>query len=305
MSGTRLQKYLNIEYDRLYRSVDAFRMLLPHPAKDASIHSGEEGRFLEELFKEFIRRRVPTVCGVGSGFVACLEREFTSYQTDILIYDRSRYSPVLEYGDAVIIPHQSLIAALSIKRTITYSQIADETRSLSTIGSLCGTAFSRRYPPYLAIVALGHSSPNANFEEKIQSSHEKMLSVYSQRECGWSMNELVNDLIIVDDFLIHRAAVRARDAASAPKTAAFTWTGGNGANRHLYLQHILKGIGDVLERMFGVANPIPVEMPQGGRRKLRGIPICTVNRPMPKEVRAAFADRVPLTLSADAASAPK
>lgn len=271
-----LRNYLNLEYDRLYAVVDAFRTLLPHQDRDAAVHSGEEGRFLEELLIAFLRGKLPSTCGVGSGFIVNRSRDACSYQVDVIVYDRMRHAPILQYGNAVVVEHQSVLAAISVKRTLSYDKIDVEVGALSYIGTICGDGIAGRFPPYLALVAFRHAA-ESNFEDKINTSHQHLLSIYKDRPEKWSLNEVVNDLIVVDDFVIHRTSLNHERVA--PKKAAFYWTGGDGVHRHYYLQLILKGISDALAGMLGVEAPIPIDMPTFGMRELQGLPVCTANRP--------------------------
>jgi len=108
LANTEFQNYLNLEYDRLIARIDSFRSLLPHPTRDAALHSGEEGRYLESIFETFLRERLPASCGVGTGFIVNTNSGVTSYQTDILVYDRMNYAPISDYGSAVVLPHPSV-----------------------------------------------------------------------------------------------------------------------------------------------------------------------------------------------------
>ena len=272
-----LKDYLNLEYDRLFAAVDSFRTLLPHPDKAASIHSGEEGQFLERLLAQFLREKLPKVCSVGSGFIVNLERELRSYQTDIIVYDEHLHAPVMRYGDAVVVDHRAVIAAVSVKRTLTYANIASEVRELARIGDLCGGSLKERFPAYLALVGFSHES-TAQFVKKIEASHAALLKCYPPDvKTRWSLNQIVNDILVIGDFVIHRRSLK--NPEQRPKDAKFVWMGGEGTHRHYYLQVLLKGITDVISFNYKVDTPVLLDGPRMNMKNMGSIPICAGNRP--------------------------
>ena len=68
MDHSSFQEFLNGEHDSLLASIDLFRTLLPHDERNASVHSGEEGRFIELALTQYLIDKLPSGVGVGGGF---------------------------------------------------------------------------------------------------------------------------------------------------------------------------------------------------------------------------------------------
>jgi hypothetical protein len=244
MDKESFQNTLNLEHDSLFSKIDIFRSLLPHASRDQSIHSVEEGRFIELLISEYLKEKLPKGIGVGSGFIVDLETEWNSRQIDIILYDKDRFPTFLTYGDAIVIPTNALVGAISIKRTLYQAQITHEIQSLSEIGARCGGS---GYPkPYLSILALNDDV--SDFEKSKESTGEKLTNFYRPRkkpasdtEHLFSWNELIDSIIIFDKYLIKGTTFRPEDNKDK-SSSKYRFTGENNSNRNVYIQHLLHGI---------------------------------------------------------------
>ena len=269
-----LKEIYNYECDKLLIGVDLFRKLLPHSSKNASIHSGEEGRFVESLVVEFLRKSLPSLIEVSTGFVVWSKNiNITSGQIDILIFDNHNFSPLMRYGDAVIIHDQSLIAAISIKKNIALDNIINEVRTLSKIGAICG---KNNYPnPYLAIFSLDIRGL-ANFQNTIKNVIKKFKETYYERDSGWSGNEFINDFIVLNKFIIKRKEWKSDDKQ---KKVKYIWCGANNIHRNVYVQQLVHGINKILEKRYKQKNSILTNFPKIGYKPAVEFNICTDDRP--------------------------
>lgn len=62
MDGKRIQEYLSNEAKALLTIYKQFQTLLPHPNQDAASHKGEDGRYVESLIKEYLKRYSVICC---------------------------------------------------------------------------------------------------------------------------------------------------------------------------------------------------------------------------------------------------
>lgn len=281
MDQSSFQNYINGDHDSLVSNIDLFRTLLPHEKWKASVHSGEEGRFIELVVIQYLKEKLPSGLGVASGFVVDIAGGWRSKQIDILIYDAATYAPLLKYGDAAILPIQSIIAAISIKRTLYKKQLKNEVLALTEIGSRAGGI---GYPkPYLSIVAFDaerKNDPKGNATSTFESIKNLYLPRldYLKKAHQYSWNELIDSVIVFDEFILKGDSVT---AGSGKLKSDYVWTRGKEQERSLYIQHLLHGIhrawydkrrGNEIKRDL-LAIP-PVNMKQIGH-----IPFCTYDRP--------------------------
>ena len=272
----------NFECDKLLNGVDLFRNLLPSVSANASIHPGEEGRFVESLVVEFLRKSLPSQLEVASGFiVSSKDTGVRSSQVDIVIYDKQRYVPIMKYGDAVVIHDKALVAAISVKKNIRRDEITSEFQALSKIGSMCGMNGNPK--PYLAVFALDIQEL-VNFEDTVTNSFNKILDAFLDREKGWASNEIVNDLIVLNKFIIKKKDWKSE--SEKEDKVRYIWCGGNKEHRNIYVQHLINGIGKVLNKINNTDTSVLVEFPSIKFKNFsREIPLIAKERPYDSSIR--------------------
>jgi hypothetical protein len=265
----------NSEYDKLINGVELFRDLLPSDSKNASIHSGEEGRFVENLVVEFLRNSLPAQLEVASGFVVgAKDLRLRSGQIDVLVYDKMQYAPLMKYGDAVVVHDRAVIAAISIKKNIKREEITKEFKALSRVGTICGK--NGRPKLYLGVFALDIHQL-ATFEKTVAESWGRIQSAYEHRKEGWAGNEMVNDLIVLNQFLIKKSDWQGK--AEDEKFAKYSMCGGNDEHRNIYLQHLVNGIAKVFDLRRGANDSVLTHFPKVKFQQLGGIDLCASDRP--------------------------
>ncbi|WP_157659733.1 DUF6602 domain-containing protein [Burkholderia ubonensis] len=292
MDKSTFRNFINGEHDSLLSSIDLFRTLLPHQERDASIHSGEEGRFIELALSQYLREKLPQGIGVGSGFVIDVAGGWSSKQIDIILYDAANFAPVMRYGDAVVVPVQSVVGVLSVKRTLYKSQLANELLALTEIGSYAG---GRGFPkPYLGIIAFGHEKKK--FEKVVLETFDGIKNHYSPnvdkkgRLHYYSWNELIDSVIVFDKFIIKGDSVSVYK--NEPGASSYLLTGGTGAQRSLYIQHMLHGIHRAWydARRGGRWSGNLLAIPGSKMKKLGVVKFCVHDR---KYVKKDFVAKTP------------
>ncbi|MDN7701560.1 DUF6602 domain-containing protein [Burkholderia semiarida] len=292
MDAQSLQNFLNGGDDMLTTAVDLFRGLVPAPDRDASVHSGEEGRFIEMVLAEYLREKLPTGIGIGGGFVVDVHGKWVSKQIDIILYDSVKFAPLLRYGDAVIVPLESVIGVISVKRKLYDAQLPGELDSLSAIGARAsGMSFPK---PMLALVAFDceKSDPKSAAEAAfaaIKSSFAPKTDIRGDTHLH-SWNELIDYVIVFDKFILRTQGRSRRDnperkkkdeAERKPLQCSYIWGGNNMTTKNAYIQHLLSGIHRAWydeDRGNRVTRDL-LAFPTSGMNKLGAIHVCAFCRP--------------------------
>ena len=196
MDGKRIQEYLSNETKSLLTIYKQFQTLLPHPTQDAASHKGEDGRYIESLIKEYLKRYLPKDLEVLTGFVLRPavktglnnkarknDVDQHSTQLDIIIYDSHHYPIFQRFGDNVIVPPEGVVGIISVKKKFNDGDFASEAESLKNSAKLCRYTNEngvKTRGPYLAMIAM-HS-----IDKKETPTSEwvfnKISSVYNSSE---------------------------------------------------------------------------------------------------------------------------
>ncbi|GAA5125066.1 hypothetical protein GCM10023339_47640 [Alloalcanivorax gelatiniphagus] len=269
-------RVLEAECDALLGAVDLFRGFVASDVNAGSGHPGEEGRFAEDLLVQFLRRSLPSRLTVGTGFVFDPATKRRSYQVDILVYDASWYPHYLRYGDAVVVPWQSVVAAISVKKNLRKAEISKEVAALSQIGEMCGG--SGAAGPYLSIVAF-ESTIATGLKKAVAGTFAEMSKTYAARSRGYSANELIDSVIVLSEFLIMKKRWKATRPEQRRLAVPYLWTAGR-ERRSLGLMHLLHGIDMVApEGRVAAARSFARTFPQIRMTKAGELPIVTEDRP--------------------------
>ncbi|WP_427912643.1 DUF6602 domain-containing protein [Ramlibacter sp. MMS24-I3-19] len=99
-------------------------------------HHYSSGAFRESLLKTFLSTLLPRSVSVDSGFVYGFEQVPNSKQIDVLIWNSSSHSAVFRAGDFVIVPPESVIAAITVKSTLDGAAIREALDNLRSLVEL-------------------------------------------------------------------------------------------------------------------------------------------------------------------------
>jgi len=94
-------------------------------------HWGEDGRYKEVIFMNYLRKILPNNVSVGTGFVRNAEHELTS-QIDVIVY-KNDVPKLFSEGDFVILMPESVVGIIEVKSTSNSNVIASTRKGLSTI----------------------------------------------------------------------------------------------------------------------------------------------------------------------------
>ena len=100
VDGERIQNYWSDEVDALVKTYRQFEKLIPSARVDGSDHAGEDGRYVEDLVREYLQQFLPRDLEVLTGFILRpavktgdngrerkADQDQHSGQLDIIVYD--------------------------------------------------------------------------------------------------------------------------------------------------------------------------------------------------------------------------
>ena len=69
MDGKRIQNYLSNEMQAMLDVYKQFQILIPAENRNGAAHNGEDGRYVETLIRECLKRYLPKDLEVLTGFI--------------------------------------------------------------------------------------------------------------------------------------------------------------------------------------------------------------------------------------------
>ncbi len=196
MDGKRIQEYWSNEMQALLETYKQFQILVPAENRNGAAHNGEDGRYVETLIREYLKRYLPKELEVLTGFILrpavktglrCKnrngEQDKHSTQLDILIFNSAKYPVFQRFGDNVIVPPEGVIGIISVKKNLHDNDIEHEVNALKNASKLCrciNDSGQKLRGPFLALVAM------ESFEKKQKTTEqwifEKLVKCYSKEK---------------------------------------------------------------------------------------------------------------------------
>ncbi len=249
MDGKRIQEYLSNETKSLLTVYNQFQTLLPHPIQDAASHKGEDGRYVESLIKEYLKRYLPRDLEVLTGFILRpavktglnnrkrkRDEDKHSTQLDIIIYDSYHYPIFQKFGDNVIVPPEGVVGIISVKKKFNNDDFVSEATALKDAAKLCRYTNENNVKirgPYLAMIAM-HS-----IEKKQIPTHEwifnKISSIYDSSQD--TFDETVGLITNIEGWSIFK-----RRPNKTHTKAEYIFFEHRDGEEHFGLQFLLTGI---------------------------------------------------------------
>lgn len=254
MDGKRLQDYWSQEVDALIATYRQFETLIPSQEHQGSAHHGEDGRFVEELLREYFSKYLPKGLEILTGFIlrpavktgtTGKERKYdldkNSSQLDIIVYDSERYPVFQKFGNSAIVPPEGVVAIISVKKHLNDGDIVKECQALWHASTLCKTQHSNHQGdkvrgPYLALVTM-ESKIDKKRVENLDWIFNKIVEAYG---CG--DKPTFDDLIGYIGSLSEWSLFKRRPSGKNVTKAKFISLVHAEGESHLGLQFILTGI---------------------------------------------------------------
>lgn len=253
MDGNRIRNYWSSEVDALVRTYKQFETLVPAPDREGAQHRGEDGRFVEDLLREYLMLFLPKDLEVLTGFILRPavktgedgrerrdEEDVHSSQLDILVFDSGTYPVFQRFGNSVIVPPEGVLAIISVKKHLNDGDIEHECMKLCDASSLCQTLRSNDRQdkvrgPYLALVGV-RSNIEKSRTDTLAWIFSKMKAAYSQRPSA-TFDNLVGFLGALDEWSIFK-----RRPDKKATDAEYVGFRHKPEESHLGLQFLLTGI---------------------------------------------------------------
>ncbi len=210
--GYRIRQFFEAEAEALHRRFCVMETLIPSPRGRGSGHSGEEGRHIESLLRDFLNRHLPSEIRALSGFILRpatkvgsddlgrveTEDDRHSSQLDIIIYDLARFPVYERFEEFVVVPPEGVVGVISVKKRFRLSKLQGELESLERAALLCQCDKGRA--PYLGIFAFAADEQSS---EKLGS---KIFDCIRTHSVGKSFDTIVNEVTVFDKLVVFKFA---------------------------------------------------------------------------------------------------
>lgn len=254
MDGKRLQDFWSQEVDALIATYKQFETLIPSSDREGAAHRGEDGRFVEDLIREYFSKYLPKGLEVLTGFVLRPavktgtngkerkdDSDEHSSQLDIIVYDSERYPIFQRFGNSVIVPPEGVVAIFSIKKHLNDGDVKKECEALWAASRLCKTLNSNDKKdkvrgPYLALITM-ESKIDKKKIDNLDWIFEKAKEAYNADK-----KPTFEDLIGYIGSLREWSMFKKRPKGDKVKQAEFISLIHQDGESHLGLQFILTGI---------------------------------------------------------------
>lgn len=250
MDGKRIQEYISNEAKSLLTVYKQFQTLLPSETQDAAAHKGEDGRYIESLISEYLKRFLPKDLEVLTGFVLRPavktginnrsrknDQDTHSTQLDIIVYDSCHYPVFQRFGNNVIVPPEGVIAIISVKKKFNDGDFAKEALALKNAAKLCRYTKedgNKVRGPFLGLVAM-HSIEKKKIRTQ-QWIFNQIKSVYDASKND-TFDEAVGVITNIEGWSIFK-----RRPVDGNTQAEYVGFEHNEGEEHFGLQFLLTGI---------------------------------------------------------------
>lgn len=252
MDGERVRDYWSQEIESIVARYKQFETLLKSKDRKGSKHPGEDGRYVESLIKEVLKKFLPNSLGVYSGFVLRpavktgkngrerdRENDKASTQLDIIVYDVYNYPAFQQFGDNVVVPPEGVVAIISVKKELRYGDIEKECEALYEAGELCRikkqNEQKNKRGPFLALVSVKSSIGKAE-EKSPQNVFKHIKAIYERKE-NLTFDNFVGYVGALENWSIFK-----QSPSKNNQKARYIGFSHGKEKYHLGLQFILTGI---------------------------------------------------------------
>ncbi|GHD40978.1 hypothetical protein GCM10017083_04780 [Thalassobaculum fulvum] len=253
MDGERLRDYWSHEVSALLAAHRQFEILLPNARTRGAAHRGEDGRYVEDLVRTYLRKYLPKDLEVLTGFILrpavktdlsnrsrSGDEDRHSTQLDIIVYDTGTFPVFQRFGDSVIVPPEGVVAIISVKKTLRDADISTECAALRDASEICRSdkkGNERVRGPFLALVATSCEI------EKTSIPTEKWIFEKTE-DCYASLSKF-DDLIGLISDLSQWAIFKKRPRKNKNDSANYLYFKFNSDEQHFGFQMLMSGIMSV------------------------------------------------------------
>ena len=216
--GQRVRDLFNAEAKQLLSVFENIERLIPHSTNSGSAHSGEEGRFIEYLIRDFLNKHLPSQLEAFTGFIhrpatktgnnnrtrRRKETDKHSAQIDIIVYDKANYPIFERFQEFVIVPPEGVVGLVSVKKALRTNEIENELESLFKAVGLCYHTNQNeevvRGPSTTIISFKNVLSPKSTFEKRLENIYKKI----EEKQVDLSFDQCIGQILTLDNFCIFK-----------------------------------------------------------------------------------------------------
>lgn len=189
--GDRVRQLFDAEIKAMLQCYEHFEKLVPANGRAGAAHSGEDGRYVEALLRQYLQKYLPRDLEVLTGFIlrpAVItardgyerdgKKDSTSSQLDMIIYDTAHYPLFHRFENNVIASPEGVVAVLSVKKHLRRGNVATECANLAKVADLCRCKDQDDKPsrgPFLGIVAMDTIFTQQKDKKTIDMSTEDVI----------------------------------------------------------------------------------------------------------------------------------
>ncbi len=258
MDGTRIREYFTNEIQSLVKVYRQFEILLPNQKpkrnseeiKKGSSHKPEEGRYVEYLLKEIIKRFLPKDLEVLTGFilkpaVKIGEKDYSrkenndihSTQIDIIVYDSAHFPIFQRFENNVIVPPEGVIAALSVKKNLNHQNIKEEINSLIKVSKICRSE-NENIGPFLGLLSFESNIKDGKHTKNYESIYKALNKTYRVQADELKFDDVIGYIGAISEWSIFKGR-----PDKEGKKARFLFSEHSKENeKHLGIQLIINSI---------------------------------------------------------------
>ena len=247
MDGTIVQKFFISEVSALLDTYKQFETLIPvrKEGQEGSYHKAEDGRFVENLVRSLLSKHLPKELEALTGFILRPavktgknnvsrdnEKDISSTQLDIIVYDTAHYPVYLRYDDTAIVPPEGVVAIISIKKKLSTTDVKNELVALREASKLCFVEGRRK--PFLAIISMDTSIATPSPDSCVKGS---IIDAYQNDET--SFDDTVGLIGVINKWSIFKP----RPQKTKPKKVEYKcFINTTEEDKHFCLQFLISGI---------------------------------------------------------------
>lgn len=255
MGGKRIEDYWSYEMKSLLERYRQFETLIPAANSEGAAHRGEDGRYIESILKETLKKFLPEGIEILTGFIlrAGVESGMSgkarkkdedehSTQLDLIVYDAQEYPVYQRFGDTAIVLPEGVLGVISVKKTLREGEIAGEIEALKRVAGLC--SLKGRRGPFLALVGM-KDKLGQKYTTRANMIERKINNAFVQKPvCYEALPCFIGNLSEWTIHKCHKPKKEQRDKRNN-ELAEYQMYIHRDKEEHLGLQFLLKGILDV------------------------------------------------------------
>jgi len=258
--GHRVRTYFNSETKVLLEKYKRIESFLPSSKRAGASHTGEEGRFIEALIREFLNKHLPSNIEAGTGFIyrpatktgknnrtrRRTETDKHSKQLDIIIFDNFNYPIFESFEEFMIVPPEGVIGIVSVKKNLYNDQIEDELKALAQAASLCTHKNNKNEfvrGPNTSLISFSNKLSSKKYEGATNLIYKNITGVHKSH----FFDQCISQIVCLDQFSIFKKRPSFDDKGEFLKKAEYiSFKHEDIEGYHFGLQFILTGILSVL-----------------------------------------------------------